>query len=107
MVCCAATSLRTGASTAHLGIACGAARMEAAARRGIERARHLSGSGQPLVSLVGVRRQGGGEPRSVIGMQRLGAQLEAIGKLDELPEIHDGNAALICAIVARSCPMRR
>ena len=66
-----------------------AARMKAAARWRIEGARHFAADGQLFVSLVGMRRQSRGEQGLGIGMQRLGAQLEAVGELDDLSEIHD------------------
>src|SRR5262249_20154182 len=63
--------------------------VETTARRWIERARHFSGDGQLFMPLVGMRRQGRGKQGLRIGVERLGAKFEAVGKLDDLPEIHD------------------
>jgi len=66
-MCCEATSLWTGALPRICGMAYGQARVEAATRGRIERARDLAGDGQLLVSFVGVRRQGRGEQGLRIG----------------------------------------
>ena len=69
-----------------------ATRMETAARRRIERARNLAGDRQLLVPVVGVRRQGCGKEGLGVGVERLGAEREAVGELDDLPEIHHCDA---------------
>src|SRR4029077_12364794 len=65
--------------------------VKAAARGWIERARDLAGNRQLLVPFVGTRRESRGKQRLSIRVKRLGAQFEAVGKLDDLPQIHDGN----------------
>ena len=42
--------------------------------------------------VVGVRRQRRGKQRLGIRVQRMRAELEAVGELDELAEIHDRDA---------------
>src|SRR6266446_8415097 len=66
-----------------------ATRVEAAARGRIERARYLAAYGQLLVPVVRVRGQGSGKEGLGIGVERLGAELKAVGELDDLAEIHD------------------
>src|SRR6266446_3618049 len=67
-------------------------RMKAAARGWIERARDLAADRQLYMSVVGMRGQGCGKQGLRVGVERFGAQLQAVGELDDLPEIHDGNA---------------
>src|SRR6266446_8434061 len=68
-----------------------APRVKAAARWRIERARDLAADRQLLMSIVGVRRQRRGKKGLRVGVERLGAQFEAVGEFDDLPEIHDGD----------------
>src|SRR5262249_13994927 len=55
------------------------ARVETAAGRRRQGARHLALDRDALALVVGMRRQGGGKQRLGIGMQRLVAQLERVG----------------------------
>src|SRR5882724_3330761 len=66
-------------------------RMKAAARWWIERARDLAADRQLFISFIGMRRQGCGKQRLRVGVERFGAELQAVGELDDLPEIHNGN----------------
>src|SRR5437868_3658125 len=66
-------------------------RMKAAAGGWIERARDLAADRQLFVSFIGMRRQSRGKQRLRVRVERLGAEFEAVGELDDLPEIHDGN----------------
>src|SRR5215472_11338579 len=70
----------------------GTARVEAAARRGREGARHFAGDRQLLARLVGMRRQSRGKERLRVWVERFFAKFEGFGQFDDLPEIHDRDA---------------
>src|SRR5262245_53726144 len=57
--------------------------VKAAARWRVKRARDLAADRQLLVSVIGMRRQGRGEQRLRVGVERLGAELETVGELDD------------------------
>jgi len=66
----------------------GTARVKAATRRRVEGAGHLSAEDDLLFLLVGVRWKGGGEERLGVRVERVGTELQAVGHLHELPQIH-------------------
>lgn len=66
--------------------------MEPASRRWIERAWDFAGNRQLFMLFIGLGRERCGEQRLRIGMKWLRAQFQAVGKLDDLSEIHDRNA---------------
>src|SRR6266446_2901567 len=66
-----------------------AAWVEAAAGRRVEGTRHLAAEDDLPPRLVGVRGQRRREQRLGVGVEWGGAELEAVGHLDELAEIHD------------------
>ena len=65
--------------------------MEAAARGRVERAWDFATDGQLFVPFVRMRRQSCGKQSLRVRVERLGAQFEAVGELDDLPKIHDGD----------------
>jgi hypothetical protein len=69
----------------------GTARVKATASGRIEGARDLASEGQLLTLFVGMRRQGGGKQGLCIRVQGMGTQFEAVGKFDDLAEVHDSN----------------
>ena len=60
--------------------------------RRIEGGRHLAGERDLLARLVRVRGERRREERLGVGVEGVGAQLQAVGDLDELAEIHHGRA---------------
>src|SRR5919204_6495679 len=68
-----------------------ATRVKAAAGGRVKSAWNFAGYRKLFVPFVGMRRQGRGEQGLGIGMEGLCTELEAIGELDDLSEIHDGD----------------
>src|SRR5579885_774252 len=69
------------------------ARMEAAAGWGVERAWHFAGQLDALGTTGGVDGRDGGEQRARVRMMRAQVDRLAVGKLHDLAEIHDRDAA--------------
>jgi hypothetical protein len=85
----------TGGDLDEIGLSLGAARhdkgtagVEVAARWRVECARHLAAEDDLFFLLVGVRRKGGGEEGFGVRVERVGTEIEAVGHLYELPQIH-------------------
>ena len=72
----------------------GAAGMEHAARRRVERARHLAPEHDPLPARLqhGIRNRHGSKQRSGIRVQRIVVQRLPIGNFHEPAEVHHGHA---------------
>src|SRR5687768_9389122 len=66
-----------------------ATRMEATARRGIDRARYVAGEDDTLSLDPWIRHRHRGQQSLGIGMLRMGEERALIGQLDDLPEVHD------------------
>src|SRR5215470_3743561 len=69
-----------------------AARVEAAARRRIDRARHVTLEQDALALQRGVRNRHRGEQRLGVGMLGIGVQLLRRRDLDDLAQVHHGHA---------------
>ena len=74
----------------RLGV--GATRMESAAGRRRQRARHLTGQGIPFPSPCRITRRRGGQQGFGIRMGRMGKELCRGGKLHDTAKIHDGHS---------------
>src|SRR4051794_34093219 len=70
----------------------GAARVEAAAGGRVYRARHVAFDDETLAPRTRVGEGSGVDQRLGIGMKRRREEFLLLGELDDLPEIHDGDA---------------
>jgi hypothetical protein len=77
-------------AAARLGV--GAARVEATASGRIDRARHITRENDTPTRRVGIGQRHGREKRLRVGMERRREEGLAIGQLDDLAQIHHGDA---------------